>query len=63
MQLDLFQKYLIAINILCFCLITIDFVKYLQNGNGIKRWWICDIVIFAGGSLGLLIAELLWDRK
>ena len=63
MHLDWFQKYLVAINIIAFCLFTIDFVRYLQSGKGIRHFWICDIALLAGGSIGTLIALLLWDRK
>ena len=63
MHLDLFQKYLIAINIFSFCLFTVDYVKAIQNGEGIKCWWLCDVVTIIGGSLGALIAFVFWDRK
>ena len=63
MTLQILNKYFLIINLLSFCLFTIDFVRFIQSGNGLKLHWVCDLVTVLGGSIGALAAFILWDRK
>ena len=61
--MDLFQKYLIAINIFSFGLFTVDYVRFIQSGKGLKPWWIFNVVTIIGGSAGAFLALTFWDRN
>lgn len=63
MTLDIFQWYLLIINVISFLLFSIDFFIYMRGGDGIKPAILCEIVTIFGGALGTTLAFFLWDRK
>ena len=63
MGLSILHWYVIAINLIAFGTITIDFQLFQHHKKGIRPEVILNLVIICGGALGALLAEILWDPK
>lgn len=55
--------YLIAVNVLAFLFYTIDYKIYQNSGGEFHPQFLLTLITIIGGSLGTLIAFIVWDRK
>jgi len=62
MELGMFEYYLIGVNVLGFILFGINYLLYTYTPEG-QVDGLLNIVSLAGGSLGIVIAIFLIDRK
>ena len=55
--------YLIIVNVLAFLFYTIDYKIYQNSGGEFQPQFLLNLITIIGGSLGTLIAFIVWDRK
>lgn len=55
--------YLIIVNAAAFLLYTIDYKMYQNSGNGFQPQFLLNLSTIIGGSLGTILAFIVWDHK
>lgn len=61
--LDLFQMYLVVMNVTSLLLHALHFVMLRTRGADVVGGGVRGFVTAAGGALGTMLATLIWDRR